>query len=851
MFLQKKPYLFVRHILAALLLLVCSVANAEVLDHIDVVPGENTADIVINFSQKIQYLRHIPLYEGRKLRIFLRLVETNLVESDLGQETARSPKTDRVPNVTVLYPELVNGMLVTFSQDTKFSVRPGTDGQSIVITVPLLAAAKTSAVTTPPGKPLAAKHPAEAVTKSQSLPEAVAPVAAAVDVPVIKPTEPAISSTKEIVSGTQPAVKEAVAPTLPEKKLAAKKSVKSSVKSAPPPVAVAPATVVAAPAIIEVVAPLAQEVSAIPEAPVTAVVLPPVPTAAEIEVRAKAYLADARRALAEKDYATAINRLNRVLGLPTSSQTEPAQALIGEVREVNGEILKARAEYDLYLKLFPAGPNMRHVRERLAALPTGAAIARAPRPLPKEAGPAEWTFNGSISSYYYTGKSQIETLTPPPPGELTFNRETLSMVDQDSLISSVNLNARRRDAFTDTRIVVRDTDNKNFLTPSRSYNRLYSAYIDHTDRQLGYYVKAGRQNPNGMGVMDRFDGIQAGYNLNPQWRVNAVYGDAVEFNSPFKKNFYGASVDLLPQIGLPGIGVYAIEQTLDGMANRRAVGTEVRYFDGRATAYGMLDYDVLYKGVNIALLQGNYLSEAGDNYFFVFDHRRAPSYSLTNALPAAPGLSLQDMVALQGIDQVRAQASALTALSDMFSIGVTHPLTENWQVGVDYRLSSISSTQPVTAVLPLGSIGTCLGVIDPVNLTCIIDTASQQASGNNHVVTFQAVGTNLFFANAVGVGNLSLIQAPTYTGQSLSLGYALPFWEQWRLDTNLRYYTQKTDGGDAQDRISPSVKISYQWRSSLYLEGEMGREVSNSTGPTRNDHTQRDYFYLGMRWDFR
>ena len=37
-----------------------------------------------------------------------------------------------------------------------------------------------------------------------------------------------------------------------------------------------------------------------------------------------------------------------------------------------------------------------------------------------------------------------------------------------------------------------------------------------------------------------------------------------------------------------------------------------------ATAYGMLDYDVLYKGVNIALLQGNYLSEAGDNYFFVY-----------------------------------------------------------------------------------------------------------------------------------------------------------------------------------------------------------------------------------------
>jgi hypothetical protein len=558
---------------------------------------------------------------------------------------------------------------------------------------------------------------------------------------------------------------------------------------------------------------------------------------------------EARRAIAAKDLNTAINRLNRVLGMPSSSQTESAQALIGEAREMNGEILKARAEYDLYLKLFPSGPNAARVRDRLAALPKNVAAARAPRALPKEAGPAEWTFNGSISSYYYTGNSQIETLTPPPPGQLTFSRETLSMVDQNSLITSVNLNARRRDAFTDTRIVVRDTDNKNYLKPERSYNRLYSAYIDHTDRKLGYYMKLGRQNPNGMGVMDRFDGLQAGYNLNPQWRVNAVYGDAVEFNSPFKKNFYGGSVDFLPQPGLPGFGVYAINQTLDGLANRRAVGTEVRYFDGRATAYGMLDYDVLYKGVNIALLQGNYLSEAGDNYFFVIDHRQAPSYSLTNALPATPGLSLQEMVAIQGLDQVRAQASALTAKSDMFAIGVTHPLTENWQVGVDYRVSSISSTQPVMAVLPLAVIGTCLGTIDPVNNTCVIDTASQQASGKNHVVTFQAVGTNLLITNAVGVANLSLIQAPTYAGQALSLGYVLPFWEKWRLDANLRYYTQKDDSGDKQDRVSPSLKLAYQWRNSLYLEGEVGREVSNSSGPTRNDRTRRDYMYMGVRLD--
>ncbi|MFA5243392.1 MAG: hypothetical protein WC392_13560 [Sulfuricella sp.] len=771
MTLFKYPDFFIRYFPAVILLLVCSVANAELIDHIDVTPSESEAAVVIHFSQKILYLRHIPLHDGKNLRIFIRLVDTNLLESDLRQEIVKSPRTDRVPDISVLYPELTNGMLVTFSQATQFSVRPGPDGQSIIIKVPLL----------PAVKPRPAEMP-----------------------PPVKPVENAVKAP--------------------------------------------PATATPAPATVS--KPVEEAAQAAREVPETQILPPPALSSEEVETRAKAYLNEARRAMAAKDPATAVNRLNRVLGMPGSSQTEAAQALIGEVREMNGEILKARAEYELYLKLFPAGPNATRVRERVAALPKDAAVARArPRQLPKEAGPAEWTFNGSVSSYYYTGKSQIETLVPPPPGQLTFNRETLSMVDQDSMITSVNLNARRRDAFTDTRIVVRGTDNHNYLSPSRSYTRLYSAYLDHTDRHLGYSLRLGRMNPNGMGVMDRFDGLQAGYNLNPQWRVNAVYGDAVEFNSPFKKTFYGGSVDLLPQIGLPGFSVYAIDQTLDGLANRRAVGSEVRYFDGRATAYGMLDYDVLYKGINIFLLQGNYLSEGGDNYFFVVDHRRAPSYSLTNALPASPGMSLQEMVALQGIDQVRSQASALTAMSDMLSIGVTHPLTENWQVGADYRMSSISSTQPVVAVLPLAVIGTCLGTIDPVNNTCVIDTASQQGSGKNHVVTFQAVGTNLFFSNAVGVGNLSLIQAPTYTGQVLSLGYTLPFWEKWRVDANLRYYTQKDDSGDKQDRMSPSLKLAYQWRNSLYLEGEVGREVSNSSGPTRNDSSRRDYMYMGVRWD--
>lgn len=774
----EKAILIMRKLIVAALLLFCSVASAQIVERIDVTPAENDAEIVIRFSRKILYMRHAPQNNGKVLRVFFRLIDGSVRESELMQQSMRAPETERVPTAMVVYPELVNGMLVTFPQETSFSVNPGRDGHSIVIRVPLL--------------------------------PAINPVAAPTAL-TVQPTEAA----------TAPIVR---IPPVP---------VTASVQS--------PAA--------------ASESNAVPSEPLPTA-LPPAMSASEVESRTGAYLEEARQAIAAKDPATAINRLNRILGLPASSQTEPAQALIGEARELNGEILKARAEYDLYLKLFPNGSRAAHIRERLTALPKDEAIARAaPRPLPKEAGPAEWTYNGSLATYYYTGSSQIDSLSlnNGVGGTILSNKSSLSMTDQHSLITSLNLNARRRDAFTDTRFVLRDTDNKNYLSPSRSYNRLYSAYVDHTDRNIGYSVRLGRQNPNGIGVLDRFDGVQAGYNLNPQWRVNAVYGDAVEFNSPYKKSFYGASVDLLPQMGKLGVSAYAIEQTLDGLTNRRAVGSEFRYFDGKATAYGMLDYDVLYKGINIAMLQGNYVDEGGNNYFFVIDRRQAPSYSLTNALPSAPGLTLQEMVAAQGLESVRTQASALTAVSNMFSIGVTHPLSEKWQAGVDYRLSSISSTQPVIAVIPLSALGgTCLnGTIDFVNSNCVFDTASGQGSGNTHVVTFQAIGSSLFVANAVGVGNLSLIEAPTYTGQALSASYVLPLGEQWRLDTNLRYYTQKDKTGSTLDRLSPSVKLSYQWQNSLYLESEIGLEKSNTNAADRVEKSRRDYIFVGLRWDFR
>jgi hypothetical protein len=103
---------------------------------------------------------------------------------------------------------------------------------------------------------------------------------------------------------------------------------------------------------------------------------------------------------------------------------------------------------------------------------------------------------------------------------------------------------------------------------------------------------------------------------------------------------------------------------------------------------------------------------------------------------------------------------------------------------------------------------------------------------------------------------LSLIRAPTYNGQSYSLSYVLPIGDAWRIDGNLRYYAQKDDNGATQDRVSPSVKLAWQWRSSWFVDAEFGQEKSKSTsidpasGETEST-SRRRYWSLGLRWDFR
>lgn len=554
------------------------------------------------------------------------------------------------------------------------------------------------------------------------------------------------------------------------------------------------------------------------------------------EKEAKALMVQVKEAVRRGDHVAAIEQLNRLLNLPPNTYSEEAQIMIAEEREANGEIAKATAEYTLYNKLYPDGAYAIKARQRLAAIgkaaPAATAEAGKEGDRPKAARrefDTGWESSGSLSQNYYHGNSHIEILTAPPPGELDFTRDSLSSTDQSALVTSLDLNYRRRTNDTDTRFVLRDTDTRNFLSGQADVNRLNAAYFERNDKAAGYLVRLGRQTASNGGVLGRFDGAWGGYNLTPSLRANAVVGYPVEYHVDWRKTFAGASLDLLPQAEKLTGSAYAIVQRVDGVDDRQAIGLEARYFDSRANYFGLLDYDVMFGELNIAMLQGNYQMANGTNLFFLLDHRKSPMLQLTNGLA---GSSLKSALA-GGLtsSELQDRALAKTADADLFQIGFTHQMTPRFQFGADYRLAVVSDAasyvddDPFT--LPITAPGT----------------------GNIHVYSAQFIGNSLIRNNDVGVANLSLIRAPTYDGVSVTLSHVLNL-DKWRFDSIIGYYTQEDDSGNTMRRWSPVFRLSYRLRDSWYLESELGMEATKTRTGLNQDNSRRTYFFIGYRWEF-
>lgn len=552
----------------------------------------------------------------------------------------------------------------------------------------------------------------------------------------------------------------------------------------------------------------------------------------ENDEKAKALMVEVKEALQSGANFKAITALNQLLELPANVYTQDAQEWAGIVRERSGQPDKARLEYESYLKLYTTGPEVERVKQRLAKLPAKA-VEKAPVVAEKKGAQTE-TY-GSLSMYFYHGASSNDTTTTDTvTNQLT--QSAFSTTDQNSLNTNVDVSTRYRSDEYDNRLVFQDTFIKNNLAGQVSRNKLYKAYFQIKNKKADYSALIGRQSALGGGVVGRFDGVSAGAGFMSSFRGNIVAGRLADTSStapPTEPVFYGASVDIegSPEGGWSG-SLYAINQTLESVADRKAVGTELRYYETNKSVFALLDYDTLYKAVNTALLQGSMNLESGMAINFMIDHRKTPSLSTRNALNGATVTSLKDLLLATGMSEtaLRDLARARTATANLAEFGITQPLNDQWSVGGDIKLSNVSSmpasgTTDVEGILPFS-----------------------QGTGNEWTFTGQLIGSNILALRDISVLGVSRITSDLINAQSAFASNRSVI-TSWTLDTSLRYYRQN-NLGITTSRLTPSFKVTYALRERTNLEFEGSLERNSSSGNGTSSTTTRKFVSAGFRADF-
>lgn len=540
-------------------------------------------------------------------------------------------------------------------------------------------------------------------------------------------------------------------------------------------------------------------------------------------------LETARDAVLREDYETAIAELNRLLNMPPGAFSQDAQELIGFARERLGEARRAQAEYELYLKLYPEGPGAARVKARLAVV-SAVETQQAETASKPQARKPTTTMWGGFSQYYYGGKSKIRdefTTTDPISGATQIDTQSLSSTDQSSVVTDVNYNLRHRRGAWDTRLTLRDTFRHSFIEDQPSRNRLSSAYVDLKHETTRFATRIGRQTATSGGVLGRFDGAVASMGLGTdKVRSGVEVGQLIEPGLGGDKRFYGATLDADHLLDKIGLGVFAIQQNASDDMDRRAVGGEFRYFADNRSVFGLVDYDVFFKKLNIASVQGNFGWGRKFSVNFLYDYRRSPSLQMTNALLGQPETTLQQLSQTMTQEQIRLQAIGLTPVARSSSIGVTLALSPKWQMSADYRLSSVSGTI-ATATLP-----------------------ASEPTGDIKSTSAQLIGTGIFSPSDVFVVNSSYLTSRAYNAWLLGLSTRVKFGDAWVVEPGIKYYRQDNAAGSTSERLSPVGRFAYRRTEHLSFEAEFNLERTRTEATSSSQDLLSLFYYAGYRYDF-
>jgi tetratricopeptide (TPR) repeat protein len=513
-----------------------------------------------------------------------------------------------------------------------------------------------------------------------------------------------------------------------------------------------------------------------------------------------ALMEEARKTMVAGDSSRAIQIYTKVLQLPAHPRHPEAQEYLALAREKKGQTAHAKAEYQRYLSLYPNSEGAARVSQRLAALLASNRRGKQTTDASNDSrntrisSPSDWSVRTYFSQYYRHAVTQ--------------QNDQDKIVSQSALYSDVNLDARRRGDRFDFGGRISSGYRSDFLdreTNASSALRVSYAYADLADAVTGLRARIGRQSRSSGGVLGRFDGLNLGYELNQHFMFDAVYGKPAYSASDgidSARTFYGASMNYRPSLEGLELGLFYIEQDIEGVLDRQAVGGEFRYFGENQSLWGLVDYDTSYDQLGSAFLQGSWRFASRLSLHGSYNRRHSPFLSAGNALIGQPVLTFAELLELYPVPEIRQLGLDRSPQSTTYTLGLSHSLTPKLQVNANVNQSTIEASTESGGVL------------------------ARPGSTYNYF-SGSIVASSLLKEGDVSIVTVRYSDSGTARVMSVSLDSRVPFGRSWRVNPRLRVDRRQRLSNDSYEwRYTPGIRVQYRRGQKFRIEFEAGKQFS-------------------------
>ncbi len=527
---------------------------------------------------------------------------------------------------------------------------------------------------------------------------------------------------------------------------------------------------------------------------------------------------EARQAMEQKDYSRAIKIYTEISKTADSPYHKDALELLALAQERKKQLSHAIATYKKYLRNYPNGEDAVRVSQRLAALITAAKTPKKKlRKIKEDKNDGHWDIYGNFSQFYRH--------------RLDIDSNDEKELRQSTLSSYLNVTGRSRTPGLELKSRLTANYKNDFISGTKGdSSRITTLYFDANHKRSNLSARFGRQRLNSGGVLGRFDGLLASYRLTPKTRLNFIAGMPVNYSSINKinsdKRFYGINADFGTFAENWDINSYYIDQSINGIADRRAIGGEIRYSNSGKSIFTLVDYDILYNDLNTFIFSGNWTLANRTTINIALDHRKSPTLSTENALKGQSSRTIKELLQIYNEQEIQKLAQDRTAENRTYSLGISHHLNEKLQLNADISSSTFSSTPASGGV-----------------------EAYEASKSDNY--SLQLVGSNLIKNGDITIIGLRYSDSDHSDTTTLNINTRYPVDRNWRLNPRVKINLIKNSRNQS-DRwtTSPSLRFDYRLYKNTRLEFEGGLDRIREKLPNDTLKSSSYFLNIGYRLDF-